>query len=509
MIAIEITAAIDAAGTLKTFYFSDIGMVTGPADTPANTAFIDKIKDSGRIGVNVFSDGRTGGGTKLETGEIVLHNNDGEFDAWTDYSFDGRIVVIRMGAPGAAYPAGFTTVFAGVAESVSTDFDSISIRVKDKQALFSTQLLTTAYAGNNVLPNGAEGTASDIKGKMKPRVYGKVFNIQPPCVNTSKLTYQPSDIALQSVDAVYDRGVALTAGADYADLAALHAATPAASSFITCKALGLVRLASNPAGQITMDVTQGATAGARTAAQLIKLVVLAAGLTAGEVSSADVTAMDTANSAVVGVFIQDTATTQSVLDQLSSSVGGWYGFDNTGTLRMGVLTAPSGTENFTVNEYDIYKSGMQRRAPKDNGIPIWQVLLNHTKIWTTQPSDLAGSVANDRRAYLSAQYRSTEAKDTNVKTQWKLAASMSVDTLLTVATDANTESTRLFNMYKVPRSLYDIPLDINTYGLYNAKLMDLVKVYHSRFGMASGKLFRLIGYRIELSKNRVILVVWG
>ena len=86
------------------------------------------------------------------------------------------------------------------------------------------------YLGNNVLPNGLEGTADDIKGKTKPKVYGKVFNIEPMMVNTSKLIYQASDSDVYDIPNVYDKGAALTRGSDYADSAAMLATAPSQGS---------------------------------------------------------------------------------------------------------------------------------------------------------------------------------------------------------------------------------------------------------------------------------------
>jgi len=116
MILIEITAAIDAAGTLTTLYLSDNHFVTAPNDTPANVAFKQALKEPGSIGVHAYSDGKTtGGATKLETGEIVVINVDGQFDEWLDYGFDGRAVTIRYGT-GGAYPADFQTIFTATPE---------------------------------------------------------------------------------------------------------------------------------------------------------------------------------------------------------------------------------------------------------------------------------------------------------------------------------------------------------------------------------------------------------
>src|SRR3990170_4071395 len=126
MILIELTAAIDAAGTTQTFYVSTDSFITEPTDTPANTAFTPCLIAPGSLGMHAFADGRTGGATRLETGEIVIVNVDGQFDAWLNYSFDGRAVTIRNGTSG-AYPGAFPVVLTGTVESIEADWRRITI----------------------------------------------------------------------------------------------------------------------------------------------------------------------------------------------------------------------------------------------------------------------------------------------------------------------------------------------------------------------------------------------
>lgn len=509
MIAIEIVGAPNGVST-KTFYFSNTGFCSSPTDTPANTAFVDRIADCGRIGINAYSDGRTGGGTKLEIGATTIVNNDGAYDDLLNYSFDGREIVIRAGQDDSKpYPTYFPVVLRGTMEALQADFNTLTFQLRDKQYMLQKPLLTTTYAGTNTLPNGAEGTAADIKGRLKPLVLGKVFNIGPVLVNTSKLTYQVSLIAVNSIDAVYDRGAAITKGADYADLAALEAASPAASSYITCNALGLFRLGTSPSGTVTSDVTQGANAAARTVAQLLKQLAILGGVSAGSISTTDVANLDAANAAEAGIFVTDSSTVAAVMDKVAASITGWYSFDSAGTLRMGRLSAPTGTPVAILNDYDIYKQSLQRRTPKDNGVPIYKVNLTYARNYTVQSTDLAGSVAAARRAVLIQDDLTVTATDTSVQSQWQLAGVMDVDTQLVSAADAQAEANRLLSLHKVRREVYDVPVDLQTWIKYNIQLMDLVQVNLPRFGMSAGRLFRLIGYRIELGKNRVILVVWG
>lgn len=509
LIVMEITAAVDASGTLQTFYMSTGSFVTSPTDTPAHTAFSPRVIEPGNIGIHAFSDGSTGGASRLETGDIVLANSDGELDTWANYSFDGRPIVIRSSDnPVAAYPAGFSLVFSGTVASLDATWEQVVIRLKDKQFRFQLPVLSTKYAGNNSLPNGLEGTPSDLKGKSKPRVYGTVYQISPDFVNTSHLTYQVSDGAVNDIAAVYDKGALITKGADYATSALMEAAAPGAGTYITCFAEGYFRLGTTPVGQITADVVQGANAAARTAAQILKSLGLASGLSAGEISSSDVTDLDTANSNVLGIYLRDEITFQVAMDEIANSVGAYYGFDSSGILRMGRLLTPTGTASLDLGEFRIYNT-IERRVPRDTGIPTWSYKVNHTKVYTPQTSDIAGAVTAATRAYLAEAFRSVVAEDSAIKTQWQLSPQESRDTLLTSASDASTEASRLLALYKVKRSVYDVPIAISVFTETTLKLMDVVSLTVPRFGMGGGQLFRLIGYRIELQTNTVILQLWG
>jgi enamine deaminase RidA (YjgF/YER057c/UK114 family) len=506
MILIELTAAIDAAGTLATFYVSTDGFVTSPTDTPANTAFRPCVMDPGSIGLHAFSDGRTGGATKLETGEIVLANADGQFDAWLNYSFDGRPAIIRSGA-GGAYPGAFSVVLSGTVENVDATWERVVIRLKDKQFKFQLPARATLYGGANSLPNGLDGVPGDLQGKVRPLAYGQVFNASPPMVNTSRLIYETG--VCNSVDAVYDGASPLTAGAVYTSQSDMETNAPASGAYRAWLVGGYIRLGLQPVNELTADLTAGANAAARTVAQTIKALALAAGLSAGEISAADVTSLDTANSAVVGIWLNDANTTfANAMDQIAASIGAWYGFDGTGTLRMGRLTAPSGTPVTTLYDYH-YQDGIERRPPRDNGTPVWSVTVNHTKSWTVQKSGLTGSATAVRRSFVTQEYRSANVQDATVKTQWRLSGALEVDGLLTTTADATAETARLLAIHKVRRDVFDVPVDISLLTSSGLRIMDVVAVQGGRFNMNPARLFRVMGISLNLDRSTVIFTVWG
>ncbi len=504
MILIELTAAIDAAGTLATFYVSDVQFATSPTDVPANTAFEPCVIDSGSIGLHAFADGRTGGATKLETGEIVLANVDGQFDDWLNYSFDGRPVTIRSGE-GGAYPAGFTTILVATVESIEATFSQVVIRLRDKQYRFQLPVRSAMlYGGTNALPAGLDGVA-DLKGKARPVSYGRVLNVSPPMVNTSRLILEVGQCS--AVDAVYSNGAALTAGAAYTSQADMEANPPSAGQYRAWPAGGYFRLGSFSAEQITVDVTQGAASGDRTVGQIIKRLALDSGLSLGEISLADVAALDALSGAMVGIWIDDASVTfASAMDQIAASAGAWYGFDSEGVLRMGRLSVPSSQPVVTLSDYDIL-SGFERRPPKDNGAPIWSVTVNYARNWTLQQSGLAGVTTAARRGFVERDVRSATAVDASVKTQWQMAGTLVVDTLLVTEADALAEAERLLALYKVRRDIFDAPISIDLFAPASPRIMDVIAGRQPRFGMASGRSFRLIG--IAFSGRVVTLSLWG
>jgi hypothetical protein len=509
MITVELTAAIDSSGTLQTFYLSEAGYTTLASDVPSNISFESRLIDPGTIGITAFSDGKTGGASQIQTGEITIANTDGGLDAWINYSFDGRPVIIKTGDPSAAYST-YTNVLYGTVDSIEVDWDKIIIRLKDKQFRLQKPVLTTVYLGNNSLPNGLEGTATDLLGKVKPKTYGQVFNVSPPLVNTSRLIYEVG--VCNSVDAVYSRGNALTKGADYTSQSDMETNAPTSGQYRTWPGGGYFRINYTLDGLITADVTAGSNAAARTAAQLYNQFALASGLLTSEISSSDVSALDTLNSAVCGIWINDNTTTfEAAITSVLSSVGGWFGFDYTGTLRVGRLTDPFNvTPGTTLQLMDLGET-ITRKVPSDNGIPTWQVNLNYQKIFTTQTSDIAGAALAiaGRQGYLANQFRTYTSADSTILTQWQQSVPLNRDTLLTTLADATTEANRLLTLYKVRRDMWEVTIDLSVFTANQMKLMDIAILQVPRYGMTYGKSFRIIGYAITLLTSKVVLTLWG
>ena len=505
---VEVVAATDSAGTTTTLRFASDNYVTGPAESPANTYYDPRVKTPADITRNLFSNNATGGVSRIGYGVVELANVDGGLDYMLGYGYGGRALTIKIGEEGDAYSS-FTTILAGTMEQVEFSFQTVTILVRDKLAVLDLPLQKTEYGGTNALPAGVDGT-DDLKGQKKPLLYGTVYNISPPMVNTSRLIYQVSDILVNDISSVYDRGVALTKGSDYTDMNDMMNNIPSASNFRILKTStgSYFRLGSSPAGQITCDAVQGAASSDRTVAQLLKAIAIRGGVSSGDIYAADVTALDTANSAVVGVWVFGDESGIAVMDEVAQSVGAWYGYDAAGQFRMGRFEAASGAADIEINSDNILEIESQRTQDNDKGVPSYKVILSYKRNYTTQDTDLAGSVTNDRRSFLRYQYQAVSATDASIQLQFLYAAEINRNTLLIDSTAAGTEATRLLNLYKVRRRIYQVRIALDVTE-HLPDLNDVANLTIARFGLDSGKLLRIIGISSNYATNRATLTLWG
>lgn len=289
---------------------------------------------------DIFGNSTTGGPTTVSFGDLILANNDGGLDAFRGFGLAGQACALLIGDPDGDY-RGFTKLIYGRIQQALFDEKELHIQLYDRLQDLQVPLNQTLYLGTNALPSGVEGV-DDLLGRPKPMAFGSVANVSPPCVNTSRLEYQVNNGAVADVPNAYDAGAALTKGADYVSQVDMETNAPAAGNYRVWKAGGYFRLGSSPAGTITADVTEGSAAADRTAAQIAKRILTGTnGISAGDVNSSDVATLDGLNSAVVGIYIDQTMTFAAALDQILQSVGAWYGFDRLGQFRMRRLDSPN------------------------------------------------------------------------------------------------------------------------------------------------------------------------
>ena len=448
------------------------GYTTKPTDDPPNVFYEPRLVQPGLLTQSMFSEGCTSGSSSGGWGEIVLSNTTGDLDYLIDCGLDGVAPVVRCGYADKPLST-FAPNMPGTVEQPEVTLEQVVVRIKDRTVELRVPVQQETYAGNNVLPEGLEGTA-DLKDKYKPLLSGKCNNCTPVLVNSSKLIYQISS-GLCGIPGVYDNGVPLTAAADYSTLEDLLATAPAAGCYSVFSSVTgtYFRLGSSPAGLITSD---GIETAINTAGQIIKRRVSAV-LGEDQIVAQSIIDMDRVAPYVVGFFAStDAVNVSDLLDNICGDVGGWWGFDLDNHFWAKQLTSPVAAQALlNLSDLEIETFERLATADSDKGLPVYRVNVDFSRNWTVQTTGLAGSVqayqqiydtddseqlTAERRALLGMEYIRTKQEDLSVLDFHPLAAEITLKTTLDQLADANTEAIRVLNLRKVRRDRIKVRCDL-------------------------------------------------
>lgn len=493
-----------------------------------------RIQQPASFAQYLVAPGRTFGDSRAGAGALVLLNPDGVLDGLIDYGFDGRSFVLLLGDDAGAYGS-FAAVLTGTVEQPEFDFARVTLRLRDRQAETDVPLQPAKYAGTNSGSTGVEGLPADLQGKPKVRCWGECYNVAPPAENTSALIYglnhdsAGSDAPVNAVTAVRVGGAAWSldtavgTSGDAANLAALQAASITTGQYATCLAAGKIRLGSDPGAAVTVDLQgdkRGGTYRYKAADLANELLVQVAGIDSGDVASADVAALNTANSAAVGFWSDGETTVQAALDQVLGAVGATWWVDADGSFRMARLEAPAGSPAATFKRFvldaaaastDADIVAIERLAATDPtaGLPVQRVNLSYRRHWLVQTADgLVGIAAATGQPY-TREWRTATSADATVAVLHALAPSLDLESLLTDATAAATEAARLQALYGTRRDRYRVTAYVSAALAASAVLGGVVQLELPRFGLDAGKLFVVTGRTWDARARRIVLDLWG
>ncbi len=206
----EVQAYDTTNGILTTLFFATQGFTSAPTDTYPSEFYSPVMKSPGNLSRSMFAGpATTKGASRVGLGDIVLSNGDGALNYLRTWGLDGRTITVKRTETYKMNPvySDFSTVFVATMQQAEVGRDQVRIKLRDLRYSLKQPLQTTKYAGSGGLEGGA-----DIKDKEKPVTLGAPHNVTPVNVNGPKLIWQVHDGALQSIDAVYDRGISLAAG---------------------------------------------------------------------------------------------------------------------------------------------------------------------------------------------------------------------------------------------------------------------------------------------------------
>lgn len=436
-------------------------------------------------------------------GLIEIANGDGYMDNLVQsLAVDGRQARVLFGPHMGAY-ADFTVIADVVATGWEADDLAVQIGLRDRSYNLDLPLQINLYDGTG----GAEGN-DEIEGKPKPLLYGRCRNVTPILIDPANLIYQVHDGAFHALDAVYDRGAALTDSEDdAADFAALVLLSVSAGEFATCLAGGYFKLGSSPDGLVTADVRGDADPDYADTLDVIALRLLTdrAGLANRYINTASF-AGAAALGGEMGIYFSsgELPTAAEALNSLLGSVGGWWGAARDGKVRAGRLTAPElRSPNMYLNQFDILDL-----SPEPAPVPRWRQKVGGQKNWTVQRGeDIAASVTDERRQFLAEEYRVAVSASNTIRVRHLQALDADpLPGLFEDIDDAQALAVDLLALFSPDRKIYRLTLKRQGYAL---DLQKVVRITWPRLGLQNGKNFAVIGIREDADKDETQILCWG
>ncbi len=468
-VLVEAVARVSSTETTR--YLSSSGYVTTASDTPAHTVYEPCIVG----GVSVTERLPLEGSASLGWGDIEVDNTGGVRDSWLSDIWAGRTVSVFVGDP--RWPrSDFRPVFSGIAEDIgSRSEDRLNILLRDKSQSLNDAIIETTIGGTG--PN---------KDEVVPLCFGEVHNVTPVLTDPGTLTYKVHNGAIEQVIEVRDNGVPV--------------------SFTPTLASGTFMLAASPVGTVTASV-QGSKPGGTylsTVGALIKHIVTTYGKTPLVTADLDVTqidAFDAANTAAVGIYMQDKENLLDVCQRLAASVGAQVAFNASGKLQILRVSLPASGTPTTLDA-----SGMVDGTLQIADTPAVRpaIKLAYCRNYTVQAGLQTGLPAEHLDMY-GKEWLYALVKDQTTADNWKMTTNPeAVETLLQSRTHTETEATRRQSLWGVRR----LVLRLEAFG--STALVNLgaaLTLTHSRFGLSGGKTGQVISKTVDWLTHKVTLEV--
>ena len=376
-------------------------------------------------------------------------------------------------------------------QAIESDENSILIQVATKAYALDELIQTNTYAGTG----GNEGGA-DLAGRVKPLCFGKAFNVPAVRVDSTNLVYQVHDGKINDVVAVYDRGVALVK----------VSVAPAPGEYQVDAPNGRFTLGSIPGGLVTADV-EGRHDGTNyltTVADIIEdIIVSYSQLSSSEIDSASFSALNTAQSAEIGTWINNAATIRDVIDELLLGMGCYGHFTLSSKLKVGQFTAPAAPADFSLTQDDIEDIRRDRLA--DDLTPIaWRYRVAYKRNYAVQNA-LASGVPDAVKEFAELEYRIAADADASLTSTYILATDPAPQiSPMNVKADADSETTRQLAIYRVPRALYTLTVKP---ALWTAEIGHSAFVDYPRYGLNGGAYGRVVAVDLDAERNTTELVM--
>ena len=431
------------------FRFGSEDYASLPTDQEPNLAYRGLVTQPLFMDVGMITDTRVAGGLTETTATIALNNFEGDLTTLIDqFAVDGRTVKVRSVRRGASLDTA-QTVFEGAIEGFEFQDFNVSLVTRSKGRFLVGPIQTNTFLGTGGLEGG-----TDLTDKAKPIAMGRSFGVSPPFVGliSGRHTYLVSAapaLPIDTVTAVYDRGILLTNSASF---------PPGASEWHIDTTTGALTLGSTPAGTITCDINGYAPNGVfldRSADIIEAILVDFLQRPNTELNGQSFNAMRNVASASVGDWTgTDLTSAAEVISRFLLGASAFGGYNRLGQFTVGVLSTPGGAIRARFDETNII--ALRRVLPPAIvNPPRFQHVVGYQQNKTVT-TDVAASTSGAQRQFMQAEFREAAAADTSILARHLLTTEFFTPATYSERAAALGEANRLLEVYGNQRRLWQI-----------------------------------------------------
>ena len=273
-------------------------------------------------------------------------------------------------------------IFKGRVESYSKAGNALTITADVDQEPFEADVLAATYAGTG---DGEGG--EDLKGRLKPWIFGRALNVEPILVNSIDNVVQFSAYSIQGISALYERGASFGPSmGDYATYEELIAAVIPAGRWATCHARGMARLGAPPYGVITGDVDGDNVAGfLRRTGAIIRRVALARGVPEALIDTGSLDALDAAVPYNINLVLTEQISILDLARRLVRPCNAQAGLDFQG--RLFAVRPTIGTPTLTLDAQGRQLPPVRQCQEAEVSAPYKRIMFGANRSWRVHTFD--------------------------------------------------------------------------------------------------------------------------
>lgn len=361
--------------------------------------------------------------------------------------------------------------------------------------------------------------AAELAGTLKPDLWGRCFGVAPLLVGPTVQAYQiAGGGSINAVDTVAEGGNPLTIDADAGSFRAFLTTTPAAGHALPYKARGLVRLGSAPTLPILVTAkgyNGGALGYVEKPADVLRDIVTRRGpqlVDPTDLDTAAFTALNTASSAPVGVYLTTSTPIGDVLDLVAGSAGAWWGYVRASTLfHPERFAGPAGSADYVFDESDIVS--IEDTGPQTI---VYEVRVQYRPMATPLPEDQVAAAVKGTANWQqwTAGYLEEVATDRTLRGLYPGDASKSITVVtgLFLKEDARALADFLLSLLGGTKESWRVVLRSNGQQVSIGKTCSLsftTQDKKTRLGLDGTRRYAVLAVEDAPQKGEVTLEAWG